>query len=229
MYGFFPHNSDYNSTLSMLERYNLGDPQRVFDNIESTDYNIGDVKGIFSHNVSITTTMTNCSHIPKSPKIQARVSTLLSLPPDHSDMNIYMEQPFAVKPKNYTCEECSEKGIISIGAQQHTKLMDHSQDFILLSFNVPEDMKSNIGTHRYVNHQRNVNLRDSTGQVAEYQVISIILFVNQNHYVTHTRHPSGHWMGCDDNNVTLLDNDEVGNHLNGHIHSILLKQVWPMN
>ena len=223
---------EYNTThlaiRSMPERYNLGDPQRVFDNIDSTDYNIGDVKGIFSHKVSITTTMTSCSHIPKSPKIQTRVSTLLSLPPDHSDMNIYMEQPFVVKPKNYTCEECSKNGITSIGAQQHTKWLDHSQDFILFSFNVPEDMKSNIGTHRDVNHQRNVNLRDSTGQVAEYQVISIILFVNQNHYVTHIRRPSGHWIGCDDTNVTLLDNAEVRNHLNGHVHSILLKQVRPI-
>ena len=90
-------------------------------------------------------------------------------------------------------------------------------------------MKSNIGTHRDVNHQRNVKLRDRTGQVAEYQVISIILFVNQNHYVTHIRHTSGQWMECDDTNVKLLKNDEVGNHLNGHVHSILLKQVQPMN
>ena len=86
--------------------------------------------------------------------------------------------------------------------------MDHSQDFILFSFYVPENMKSKIGTHRDVDHQKNVNLRDSTGQVAEYQVISIILFLNQNHYVTHIRHTSGHWMECDDHlqNGVLLGN-----------------------
>ena len=43
------------------ERYNLGDPQKVFDNIESIDYKISDVKSIFSHRVSITTTMNSCS------------------------------------------------------------------------------------------------------------------------------------------------------------------------
>ena len=102
-----------------------------------------------------------------------------------------------------------------------------SFDFILFTFNVPENMKSNIGTHRTVDHQRTVKLTDSTGQVAEYQVIAIILYVNQNHYVTHVRHTSDHWMECDDSNVKLLDSDGIGNHQNGHVHSILLKQVRP--
>ena len=173
--------------------------------------------------------MNSCSHNSKSPKIQSRVSTLLSLPPENTDMNEYMEQPLVSKPKDYECEECKNKGAVSIGAQSHTKFMDHNQDFILFTFNVPKDKESNIGTHRAVDHQRNVNLIDSTNQVAEYQIIAIILYVNQNHFVTHVRHTSGHWMECDDSNVKLIDNDGVGHHLNGRIHSILLKQVRPMN
>ena len=211
------------------ERYNLGDPQKVFDNIESIDYKISDVKSIFSHRVSITTTMNSCSHNSKSPKIQSRVSTLLSLPPENTDMNQYMEQPLVSKPKDYECEECKKKGAVSRGAKSHTKFMDHNQDFILFTFNVPKDKESNIGTHRAVDNQRNVNLIDSTNQVAEYQIIAIILYVNKNHFVTHVRHTSGHWMECDDSNVKLIDNDGVGHHLNGRIHSILLKQVRPMN
>ena len=209
------------------ERYNLGDPQKVFDNIESIDYKISDVKSIFSHRVSITTTMNSCSHNSKRQKIQSRVSTLLSLPPENTDMNEYMEKPLVSKPKDYECEECKNKGAVSIGAQSHTKFMDHNQDFILFTFHVPKDKESNVGTHRAVDHQRNVNLIDSTGQVAEYQVIAIILYVNQNHYVTHVRRISGHWMECDDSNVKLLDSDGIGNHQNGHVHSILLKQVRP--
>ena len=106
------------------------------------------------------------------------MSTLLSLPLDYSDMNQYMEQPLVDKPKDYICEEFRNKGVVSIGAQNHFKLMDHNQDFILFTFYVPQNKESNIGTHRVVDHQRHVNLSDSRAQVAEYQVISIILYVN---------------------------------------------------
>ena len=214
-----------NNTIMSGVNYKTGDPITLFDNIDNVGYEIGDVKSIFSHSVSKTRLMNHCSHKSKRPEISTRVSTLLSLPPDNSDMNHYMEQPFVDKSNDNTCEECKNKGVVSRGAHNHFKLLDHNQDFILFNFNVPEEMKSNIGTQRIVDHQRNVNLRDSTGRVAEYQVIAIILYVNQNHYVTHVRRTSGHWMECDDSNVKLLDNVGVGNHLNGHVHSILLKHV----
>ena len=119
------------------EQYNLGDPKKVFDNIESIDYKISDVKSIFSHRVSITTTMNSCSHNSKRQKIQSRVSTLLSLPPDNTDMNEYMEKPLVSKPKDYQCEECKNNGAVSIGAQSHTKFMDHNQDFYSLHLLCP--------------------------------------------------------------------------------------------
>ena len=217
-----------NDTINKCVTYNTGDPTTVFDNIGDIGYNISDVKSIFSHTVSKTHTMKNCPHNSKSPKLKIRLSTSLSLPPDNSDMNQYMEQPLPDIPNDKkSCEECKNKGAVSIGAQNHHKLLDHNQDFILFTFNVPENMRSNIGTHRTVDHQRTVKLTDSTGQVAEYQVIAIILYVNQNHYVTHVRHTSDHWMECDDSNVKLLDSDGIGNHQNGHVHSILLKQVRP--
>ena len=76
-----------------------------------------------------------------------------------------------------------------------------------------------------MDNQRNVRLTDSTQKTAEYQVVSIILYVNQCHFVSHVRPTSGHWMECDDSTVTILDNDGVGNHQGGRVHSILLKQI----
>ena len=82
------------------ERYNNGDPNKI-----------SDVKSIFSHKVSITTTMNSCSHNPKSPKIQSRLSTLRSLPPENTDMNQYMEQPLVSKHKAYEHEELNIRGL----------------------------------------------------------------------------------------------------------------------
>ena len=78
-------------------------------------------------------------------------------------------------------------------------------------------------------HQRHLNLTDSRGQVTEYQVMAIILYMKKNHFVSHIQRTSDHWMECDDSYVRLLDNYGVGNHPNGHVHSILLKQVRPHN
>ena len=215
-------NTNFAMIMAEMPDNRWNDPEVFFEKI--SDSECRDIKEIFMHKTWLLNTMTECSHT--SGTMSENFTFRHLLPPPNTDMNNYLEMASSTRDyalNDYYCEICVEAGKgQNRGATQNSSLLNHSSDFIIYKFFITR--QTFIPGDRTINPQRIVHLKNHDGQTGMYEIIAVILFVNENHYIAHTKQTSGIWCRCDDQNISEISPSMVGNHPNGYPTHILVRR-----